>query len=138
MSQLIDSGIPPAPDLDAVAQRYRDFESALNAGSPSAWLPTFRDWDALRRELDTWSSLTYVRFTQDTRDEQARRALDHRNEITPALTGFDIALKRRYVAAGGEPASSNHVWASTFSGCGKRISRRSIRSWKRTSSPSRR
>lgn len=99
MPQLIESGIPPAPDIDTVAQRYRDFEQALNSGS-SAWLPTFRDWDTLRRELDTWSSLTYVRFTQDTRDERARQALDHRNEIKPTLTGFDVALMRRFVAAG--------------------------------------
>jgi M3 family oligoendopeptidase len=100
MPQLIESGIPPAPDIDTVAQRYRDFEQALAGGSSSAWLATFRDWDALRRELDTWSALTYVRFTQDTRDEDARHALDHRNEIKPTLTGLDDGLKRRFVAAG--------------------------------------
>jgi len=98
MPSLIAGGIPPAPDMDAVAERYRGFEHALSAGA-SAWLPTFRAWDELRRELDTWSALTYLRFTQDTRDARARAAVDRRNELRPVLTGFDVAIKRRYVAS---------------------------------------
>jgi M3 family oligoendopeptidase len=99
MPQLIEAGIPAAPDMDAVAQRYRAFEQSLQSGSPASWLPTFREWDTMRRELDTWSSLTHLRFTQDTRDEGARAALDRRDELEPALTGFDIDLKRRFVAS---------------------------------------
>lgn len=97
MPQLIDAGIPAAPDMDAVAERYRSFEHALQSGAPATWLPTFRAWDDLRRELQTWSSLTHVRFTQDTRDERARAALDRRDEIRPVLTGFDVEMKRRFV-----------------------------------------
>jgi M3 family oligoendopeptidase len=97
MPHLIDAGIPPAPDMDAVAQRYRAFEHALQSASPATWLPTFREWDDLRRELDAWSALTHVRFTQDTRDEQARAALKHRDELSPALTALEVEMKRRFV-----------------------------------------
>jgi M3 family oligoendopeptidase len=99
MSQLLEAGIPAAPDMDAVAQQYRAFEQMLQSGSPATWLPTFRAWDELRRELDTWSSLTHVRFTQDTRDAAARAAIDRRDELEPTLTGFDIDLKRRFVTS---------------------------------------
>jgi M3 family oligoendopeptidase len=99
MPQLIDAGIPAAPDMDAVAQRYRAFEQSLQSGSPASWLPTFRAWDDVRRELDTWSSLTQLRFTQDTRDGAARAAVDRRDELEPTLTGFDAELKRRFVAS---------------------------------------
>jgi M3 family oligoendopeptidase len=99
MPQLIEPGIPAAPDMDGVAQRYREFENALQSGSPATWLPTFRAWDDMRRELSTWSALTHVRFTQDTRNEAARAALDRRDELAPTLTGYDIDLMRRYVGS---------------------------------------
>src|ERR1700679_4305050 len=97
MPHLIEAGIPAAPDMDAVAQRYRAFEHALQSGSPATWLPTFREWDDLRRDLDTWSALTHVRFTQNTRNEQARAALEHRDELEPTLTGLDTDMKRRFI-----------------------------------------
>jgi hypothetical protein len=103
MPQLIESGAPAAPDMDAVAQRYRAFEQSLASGSAASWLATFSEWDSLRRELDTWSSLTRLRFSQDTRDAQARAALERHDELGPALTGYDIDLKRRFVASGERP-----------------------------------
>ena len=97
MPQLIDAGIPAAPNMDAVAEKYRAFERALTSGSAASWLPTFREWDDLRRELDTWSALTHVRFTQDTRDESARAALERRDELEPALTAFEVEMKRHFI-----------------------------------------
>ncbi len=114
MPQLIEAGIPAAPDMDAVAQRYRAFEQSLQSGSPATWLPTFRAWDDMRRELDTWSSLTHLRFTQDTRDEQARAALDRRDELEPTLTGFEIELKRRFVASGERGRLESDLGAHVF------------------------
>jgi M3 family oligoendopeptidase len=100
MPQLIEAGIPAAPDMDAVAQRYRAFEQALQSGSPATWLPTFREWDILRRELSTWASLTNLRFTQDTRDEKARAARDLVDELDPALTNFETEMKKRFIVSG--------------------------------------
>jgi oligoendopeptidase F len=100
MPPLIEAGIPAAPDMDAVAQRYRAFERALQSGSPATWLPTFREWDVLRRELSTWASLTHLRFTQDTRDEQARAARDVVDELDPALTNLETEMKRTFIASG--------------------------------------
>jgi M3 family oligoendopeptidase len=112
MPHLIDAGIPAAPDMDAVAQRYRAFEHALQSGSPVTWLPTFREWDDLRRELDTWSALTHVRFTQDTRDEHARAAIEHRDEVAPALTALEVEMKRRFVVERARlaPALGEHAF----------------------------
>jgi M3 family oligoendopeptidase len=114
MPQLIEAGIPAAPDMDDVAQRYRAFENALQSGSTATWLPTFRAWDDMRRELQTWSALTDVRFTQDTRDARARAALDRRDELEPSLTGFDIGLKRRYVASSERRALESDLGEHAF------------------------
>jgi M3 family oligoendopeptidase len=100
--------------MDDVAQRYRAFENALQSGSTATWLPTFRAWDDMRRELQTWSALTDVRFTQDTRDARARAALDRRDELEPSLTGFDIGLKRRYVASSERRALESDLGEHAF------------------------
>jgi M3 family oligoendopeptidase len=100
MPQLIEAGIPAAPDMDAVAQRYRAFAHALQSGSPASWLPTFREWDVLRRELSTWASLTNLRFTQDTRNDDARKARERVDELDPVLTNFETEMKKTFIASG--------------------------------------
>jgi M3 family oligoendopeptidase len=100
MTQLIEAGIPAAPDMDAVAKRYRAFERALRSSSPATWLTTFREWDVLRRELSTWASLTNLRFTQDTRDAAARAAREVVDELDPVLTNLETELKKRFVDSG--------------------------------------
>ena len=99
MPQLIEAGLPAAPDMDAVAQRYRALETTLHAGSPAQWLPAFREWDVMRRELSTWANLTNLRFTQDTRDHAARAARDVVDECEPALTNFDTEMKRTFITS---------------------------------------
>jgi len=51
-------GLPPFPDIDEVAGRYRAFGRAPSGRSARAAAATVREWDDLRRELDTWSRLT--------------------------------------------------------------------------------
>ncbi len=92
---LLGAGLPPVPDFDAVAERYRTFDRALGAGRAAQAAATVREWDGLRRELDTWSRLTRLRFTQDTRDERARAARERCDEWDAVFTGYDTGVKRR-------------------------------------------
>ena len=92
---LLEPGLPPVPDFDAVAERYRAFEETLRGTSTVAAVEAVREWDGLRRELDTWSRLTNLRFTQDTRDDAARAARERCDEADAMLTGYDTAMKRR-------------------------------------------
>jgi M3 family oligoendopeptidase len=114
MPQLIEAGIPAAPDMDAVAQKYRSFEHALQSGSPATWLPTFREWDILRRELSTWASLTHVRFTQDTRNEAARKARDLVDELDPALTNFETEMKKTFIRSDERARLESELGAHAF------------------------
>jgi M3 family oligoendopeptidase len=100
MPQLIAAGLPAAPDMDTVAQRYRALDAALQSGSPASWLPTFRDWDVMRRELSTWANLTNLRFTQDTRDGAARTARDVVDELEPELTNLETGMKKTFINSG--------------------------------------
>jgi M3 family oligoendopeptidase len=111
---LIETGLPAAPDMDAVTQRYRAFAAALQSGSPASWLPTFREWDVLRRELSTWASLTNLRFTQDTRNEAARTARDVVDELEPALTNFEIEMKKTFIGSGERGWLESELGAHAF------------------------
>jgi oligoendopeptidase F len=114
MPQLIEAGLPAAPDMDAVAQRYRAFEHALQSGSPATWLSTFHEWDVLRRELSTWASLTNLRFTQDTRNEQARAARDLVDELDPTLTNYETEIKKQFIASGERPRLEAELGTHAF------------------------
>jgi M3 family oligoendopeptidase len=108
------AGLPPVPDMDAVTERYRTFEQTLRANSVAAAVQTVRDWDGLRRELDTWSRLTRLRFTQDTRDERARAARERCDEWDAVLTGYDTGVKRRLAGSAARADLESSVGRHAF------------------------
>lgn len=108
------AGLPPVPDLDAVTQRYRTFDRTLGTGSAAAAIATLREWDGLRRELDTWSRLTRLRFTQDTRDEAARSARERCDEWDAVLTGYDTSVKRRLAGSAARTELESSVGRHAF------------------------
>lgn len=114
LEPALQPGLPPVPDMNAVAERYRAFDWTLSQGSAGAASATVREWDELRRELDTWSRLTRLRFTQDTRDERARSARERCDEIEAALTGYDTRVKRRLAASDGRSGLESTIGAHAF------------------------
>jgi M3 family oligoendopeptidase len=110
----LDPGLPPVPDFDAVAQRYRSIEKTLTDGSAVAATEAVRDWDGLRRELETWSSITRLRFTQDTRDAAARAARERCDEYEAVLTGYDTSVKRRLARSERRDAIAQSIGRHAF------------------------
>lgn len=88
------------PDLQALEARYDVFQRRFaDAASVEDALAVVHDWDVLRRELGTWSSLTELRFSQNTQDPQRKAALGVLHDLRPKITGFDVALKRALLAS---------------------------------------
>ena len=58
-------------------------------------------WDALRREVETWSALTHLRHDQDTTDPEARAAREYADALAPVATGHEVDMKRRLLATPG-------------------------------------
>jgi M3 family oligoendopeptidase len=85
----------PTPTADSLAAAYRAINAKLDAGNLSAALT---DWEALRREIESWSALTHLHFEQDTTDEIAKAAMDYRDGLAPTATNHEIALKRRLLS----------------------------------------
>jgi M3 family oligoendopeptidase len=88
----------PAPAYKEVAAEYARIGAALDgATSAGEAVAAVEEWDALRRRLSTWSLLTYIRFHQDTRNEEYKKAREYRDALEPKLTILAVGIKRRLV-----------------------------------------
>jgi len=91
----IDDLTAPTPVYDDVAAKARQLEEALqNAKSADEQVAVVRQWDALRRELETWNALVNLRFNQDTRNEQYKKDREYCDELTPRLIDLEVRMKR--------------------------------------------
>jgi M3 family oligoendopeptidase len=89
----------PSPDLDALAARLGTLQARLaQERSLEACLATVRSWDALRREVTTYSSLVSLRFHQDTADPARKRAREAWDEAEPRWTELEVSMKRALLA----------------------------------------
>ncbi|MDB4567113.1 hypothetical protein N9Z78_03850, partial [Akkermansiaceae bacterium] len=73
----------PQPDLAETSGKYADFHERLAAAtSADDCLAVIADWDDLLCQFKEWSSLTYIRFQQDTRNADHKAAIDELDAIS--------------------------------------------------------
>jgi len=95
----------PAPAYDDVAAEYERITHALeSAATGTEAIAAIEDWDALRRRLSTWTTLVQIRFHQDTRNEQYKKAREYCDELEPKLTNLAVGVKRRLLESPHRPA----------------------------------
>ncbi|MCA9203638.1 MAG: M3 family oligoendopeptidase, partial [Planctomycetales bacterium] len=86
----------PTPTPEDVRQQYEALNQQLAiATDANTAMAVVADWDQLRRRLDTWQNLTHLQFSRDTRDADAKAALEYCDELRPKLTELEVAMKRR-------------------------------------------
>ena len=91
---------PQPPDLAELSEAYGALERRLDAANAAnEWLEVVQAWDAQRRSFQTWTTLTELRFRQDTTNAAYKRAVDELNAAKPKVTGLDVRLKRRFLAS---------------------------------------
>ena len=90
----------PTPALDALAGTYGSIHAMLDRGKHAEALAA---WDTQRRSWRTWSALVRLRFAQDTTDPDAIAGRDLADKLSPEVTEFEVALKRRLVADSDRP-----------------------------------
>lgn len=80
------------PTTETLARDYAAINAKLDASDLHGG---FAEWEHLRRENETWSSLTHLHFEQDTKNGAAKAALEYHDELMPTATNYEVALKRR-------------------------------------------
>jgi M3 family oligoendopeptidase len=89
----------PTPDLDGLAATIGELEASISAAdSIDVCLAAVRAWDAIRREVQTYSSLVGLRFQQDTTDPDRKREREAWDEAEPGWTELEVRMKRALLA----------------------------------------
>ena len=89
----------PSPDLGTLAVTIGELEASLAAAdSLDVSLAAVKAWDAIRREVQTYSSLVGLRFQQDTTDPARKREREAWDEAEPRWTELEVAMKRALLA----------------------------------------
>jgi M3 family oligoendopeptidase len=105
----------PAPTYDQVAAEHDQITRALdNAATTADAIAAVQQWDDQRRRLFTWTSLVYIRFNQDTRNEEYKRAREYCDELDPKLTNLAVEFKRRLLQNPHQGAIAAHFGAHAF------------------------
>ena len=84
----------PTPTPESLDAAYAAIRARLSTDLAGA----LRQWDQLRRELDSWSALVHLRFAQDTADPDAKAAREYADALAPTITGHEVDMKRRLLA----------------------------------------
>ena len=85
----------PTPTVESLATASAAINAKLDRGARAEALA---EWDALRRQYDTWSALVHLHFAQDTTDPTAKKARDYADALAPEAAELEVALKRRLLA----------------------------------------
>ena len=89
----------PAPTREGLASRHAALHARLDEDAgPEALGLVIAEWDAVRRQIDSWSALVHLRFAQNTADPDAKAAREYADALAPLVTEYDVAMKRRLLA----------------------------------------
>jgi M3 family oligoendopeptidase len=88
------------PTLEQVEAEYQAINTALDRANTKAEREqALQQWDDLRRRLDSWSALTSLHFSQDTRNETYKQAQEYCDELQPKLTALAIEMKQKLLGS---------------------------------------
>src|SRR3977135_4209730 len=93
--ERFDDGSATTPDLEPLAITIGELEASVSGGdSVAVCLAAVRAWDAIRREVGTYSSLVGLRSQHDPTDPDRKRAREAWDEAEPRWTELEVAMKR--------------------------------------------
>ena len=105
----------PAPVYEDIVAEYREINAAWDAaGTTDERVAAIGLWDELRRRLDTWQSITHVRFNQDTQNDEYKKARDYCDELRPKLAELTVALERKLVESPHRPDLQTRLGEQAF------------------------
>lgn len=87
------------PDIEALRPQYQALLDQLQqATTGEARYAVIQQWNALRKDIDTWGALVSLHFHQDTADPARKARRDKMDELSPALTNLDVQMKKALLA----------------------------------------
>jgi len=82
------------PDVHTLTQECNTIVSRMrDAASIDVVKAVIHEWDEMRKRINTWAALVHTHFSQDTSNEEYKKARDHADAISPAITEQEIRIK---------------------------------------------
>lgn len=108
MAKSFDEMVVDRPDFTKISQAFDGFFGSLDT-EPVA---TVRAWDALRRKLSAYRSLSSVKFAQNTADSDAQAEQEFADELFPRVAELETRMKQALLdrRAALEPELGAHVF----------------------------
>jgi len=104
------------PQIDKVTAEYKNINDALDkAETTAAKKEALQQWENLRRRLDSWSAITSLHFSQDTTNEDYKKAQEYSDELQPKLTALEVAMKRRLLNSSDKAGYKSILGEQAFS-----------------------
>lgn len=83
------------PSRASIEEEYAVVLTALEgATSADAQIEALEGWNELRAKLGTWSSMTSLKFSQNTSDETARQENELLDELSPLIELYNVRVER--------------------------------------------
>ncbi|GAC1545297.1 MAG: M3 family oligoendopeptidase [Vulcanimicrobiaceae bacterium] len=108
------SEISAPTDAEFTAGYARIAAGLERAPNVAGWRAAFGQWDDLRRTWKSWSNLTRLRYTQDTRRDDYREAQSELDRRSPVITSLDTAMKQRFLGSDARPGLEAELGGQAF------------------------
>ncbi|MCQ8277199.1 M3 family oligoendopeptidase [Acetobacteraceae bacterium KSS8] len=83
------------PTREGIETRYRALDALLDQNDLAQAL---REWDQERRRYESWAALVHLAFSRDTTSEKAKADRDYADTLSPLVSRFETAMRRRLLA----------------------------------------
>jgi len=83
------------PTRESLAEAYAVLNGLLDRGAVTEALA---EWEGLRRATSTWSSLTHLRFSQDTSNAEYKAEREYADALGPVISDHETSWKNRLLA----------------------------------------
>lgn len=83
------------PTRESLAEAYAVLNGLLDRGAVTEALA---EWEGLRRATSTWSSLTHLRFSQDTSNAEYNAEREYADALGPVISDHETSWKNRLLA----------------------------------------
>ena len=113
----------PRPSVETTTEQMAALQDQFQrAGSAKDRHQCVMQWDALRRNLGTWESLTHLNFAQDTTYPDYKAEQDFADEALPGFTNLHVTMKRMLLESEHRNELAEAIGEHAFA-CGNRTSK---------------
>ena len=104
------------PNIDELRARAEElFKRFDEAQTADEQLAVYNEYIAMSESISTQSSLAYIRFTLDTRDEFYSKEIDWMNETRPVLSEMSLNFRKKMLASKFRPELEKALSTKNFS-----------------------